>query len=43
MVLNIIVGEGHIGRFSASIRRWFTPMRANLGNEESPNDNPVSR
>ncbi len=43
MVLNIIVGEGHIGRFSAGIRRWFTPVRANLGNEESRKDNPVSR
>jgi simple sugar transport system permease protein len=43
MVLNIIVGEGHIGRFSASIRRWFTPGRANPDNEESLIDDSVSR
>jgi simple sugar transport system permease protein len=25
MVLNVILGEGNLGRFSAGIRRWFTP------------------
>jgi simple sugar transport system permease protein len=43
MVLNIIVGEGHIGRFSISLRRWFKPGRPNPDNEEPLTDDAVSR
>ncbi len=33
MILNIILGEGNIGRASAQIRRWVTPFRS-----KSPGD-----
>jgi simple sugar transport system permease protein len=32
MVLNVVLGEGNAGKFSASIRRWFVPDRSNTKN-----------
>jgi len=28
MVLNVVLGEGNMGRFSARIRRWVVPARS---------------
>jgi ribose/xylose/arabinose/galactoside ABC-type transport system permease subunit len=41
MVLNVVLGEGNVGRFSARIRRWFVPARLINAGDVPPKDGVV--
>jgi len=43
MVLNIVLGEGNVGRFSARIRRWFLPVRLINAGDPSPKEEAASK